>query len=180
MPCRPLSQPNAMLDPLPCGTEMTVTALAPLLSWPDCTSTSTFGWKDLIHAVSSAGVPLNTSLSWPLASPDCQNFQACQGAGAAGVADWKMASHSGYEPSPAQLPEVMKLKKEYTPQGLCGRSVVSRAMKARAHAATAVGDDPGVSLSSQSMSVVSRPTWLTACTKWLAWAAPSSRGSRKW
>ena len=70
------------------------------------------GWKDLIHAVSSAGVPLNTSLSWLLASPYCQIFQACQGAGAVGVADWKMASHSGYEPSPAQLPEVMKLKKE--------------------------------------------------------------------
>ena len=144
---------------------MTVTAWAPLLSWPDCTSTSTFGWKDLIHAVSSAGVPLNTSLSWPLASPYCQNVHACHGAGAVGVADWKMASHSGYEPSPAQLPEVMKLKKEYTPQGLCGRSEVSLAMKARAQAATAAGDDPAASLSSQSMSVVSRPTLLTVCTK---------------
>ena len=30
-----------------------------------------------------------------LASPNCQIFQACQGAGAVGVADWKMASHSG-------------------------------------------------------------------------------------
>jgi hypothetical protein len=37
-------------------------------------------------------------------------------------------------------------------------------MKSRAQAATAAGDAPGVSLSSQSMSAVSRPTlfsWLT-------------------
>src|SRR5439155_13995415 len=105
MPCRPLSQPNATLDPLPCGTEMTVTAWAPLLSWPDCTSTSTFGWKDLIHAVSSAGVPLNTSLSWPLASPYCQIFQACHGGGAVGVADWEMAGHSGDEPRAGEVRE---------------------------------------------------------------------------
>src|SRR6266571_7816626 len=144
---------------------MTVTAWVPLLSWPDCTSTSTFGWNEPIHAVSSAGVPLNTSLSWLLAAPDCQNFQAFQGAGAAGVADWKMASHSGYEPSPAQLPEVMKLKNEYTPRGLCGRRDTSLAMKSRAQAATAAGDAPAVSLSSHSMSVVSRPTLLTCCTK---------------
>src|SRR2546429_8542076 len=136
-----------MLDPLPCGTEMTVTALARLWVWPDGTATPAFGWKDLTHAVSSAGVPLNTSLSWSLASPDCQNFQACQGAGAVGVADWKMASHSGYEPSPAQLPEVMKVKKEYTPPGLCGRSEGSRAMKARAREATAAGHDPAAALS---------------------------------
>ena len=108
---------------------------------------------------------MNTSLSWLLVPPDCQNFHSCHGAGAVGVADWKMASHSGYEPSPAQLPEVMKSKNEYTPHGLCGRSDTSLAMKSRAQAATAAGDDPAVSLSSQSMSVVSRPTLLTCCTK---------------
>ena len=119
----------------------------------------------MIHAVSSAGVPLNTSSSWLLVPPDCQIFHSFHGAGAVGVADWKMASHSGYEPSPAQLPEVMKSKNEYTPHGLCGRSDTSLAMKSRAQAATAAGDDPAVSLSIQSMSVVSRPTWLTVSTK---------------
>src|SRR5215831_17270407 len=111
-PCRPLSQPNAMLVALPCGTEMIVMALVPLLSWPDCTSTSAFrpaGWKDLIHAVSSAGVPLNTSLSRSLPALYCQIVHSCHGAGAVGVADWKMASQSGYLPSPAQFPSVMKL-----------------------------------------------------------------------
>jgi hypothetical protein len=39
-PWMPLSQPNAMFVPLPAGTVITVTALAPVLSWPDCTSTS--------------------------------------------------------------------------------------------------------------------------------------------
>ena len=108
---------------------------------------------------------MNTSLSWLLVPPDCQNFHACHGAGAVGVADWKMASHSGYEPSPSQLPEVMKSKNEYTPHGLCGRSDTSSVMKSRAQAATAAGEDPAVSLSSQSMSVVSRPTLLTVSTK---------------
>src|SRR5579862_453539 len=112
MPCSPLSQPNAMPDPLPCGTVITVTALAPLLSWPDCTSTSTCGWNEPIHSVSSAGVPLNMSLSWLLAAPDCQNVHLLQGAGAGGAVDWKSASHSGYELRPAQLPAVMKLKNE--------------------------------------------------------------------
>jgi len=74
----------------------------------------------------------------------------------------------------------MKLKNEYTPHGLCGRSEVRAAMKSRAVAATAAGDAPAVSLSSHSMSVVSRPTALTVSTKYLAWAAPSSPGSRKW
>jgi hypothetical protein len=38
-------------------------------------------------------------------------------------------------------------------------------MKSRAQAATVPGDAPGVSLSSQSMSVVSRPTLLSCSTK---------------
>ena len=114
---------------------ITVSAPAPVFA--DLGS-STSSWNELIHAVSSA-IPLNTSLSWLLVPPDCQNFQAFHGAGADGVADWKMASHSGYEPSPAQLPEVMKSKKEYTPHGLCGRSDTSLAMKSRAQAASRTG-----------------------------------------
>ena len=56
----------------------TVTALAPVWSWPDCTSTSTFGRNELIHLCSSAGVPLKTSLSWVLNAADCQNFLTFQ------------------------------------------------------------------------------------------------------
>src|ERR1700733_13568094 len=87
-PWTPLSQPNPKFEALPLGTAMTETAPGPVLSWPDCTSSSRFGWNELIHALSSAAVPLSMSSSWLLAPPDCQNVQACHGAGALGGADW--------------------------------------------------------------------------------------------
>src|SRR5580698_5275848 len=66
------------------------------------------------------------------------------------------------------------------PIGLLGRSVLSSFMKAAAHDATADTEAPAVSLSSHSMSVVSRPCAETVSTKYCACDAPLRYGSMKW